>query len=446
MRMTRAIARGGAAATLSGMTLLAGMALLAAGCGSAPGASQTARSVSVSATAPAKAVASSPAAPRTPVIVPSPGDTCKGAGAGTSTVQIATGIVPVPPLAAVQFVSARQGWVAGSGRILATSDGGQTWTRQYSGPASLYQVDFISATRGWAVGPNAVLATTDGGKAWTSLPEPCTPIRSVHFVAPDLGYAVAGGSGVWLDGGVPATTGAGTLLMTTDGGRNWQPVPGAPASAQTVCFSSPSDGFLGTPGRVWRSADGGRHWTVSFTEPRSSAAGAPGDTTVIECAGEGAAWVLFLGDGAAMSHAPYLGYATQDARDWHVLFEERYTESAAVPEVHAPQGPGSYPGPFSAISPGSAAFVGWIPPEGFGTAPLEMVTDGGADGGASGSIGHSMRGAVGGVTQAYGVAFVSATRGWVIGTDQTSPGKQGDCAIEATSDGGHTWTRQYTAG
>lgn len=432
--MMRAIARVGVAATLSGMTLLA------AGCGSAPGAPQAGRPASASTTASAKAAASGPV-PQTPVIVPSPDDTCKGAGTGTSTVQIATGTEAVPPLAAVQFVSARQGWVAGSGRILATSDGGRTWTRQYGGPESLYQVDFISGTHGWAVGPNAVLATADGGKVWTSLPEPCTPVRSVHFVTPDLGYAVAGGSGVRLDGGVPATTGAGTLLMTTDGGRNWQPVPGAPAQAQTVCFSSPSDGFLGTPGRVWRSADGGRHWTVSFTEPRRSstaAAGAPGDTTVLECAGDTAAWALFLGFGAALSHAPYLGYATQDARDWHVLFEEAYTESAAVPGVHAPQGPGTYPGPFSAIGPDSAAFVGWIPPVGFGAAPLEMMTGGGA--------GHSMRGDVGGVTHAYGVAFASATQGWVIGTDQTDPGKRGDYAIEATSDGGRTWTRQYTAG
>jgi photosystem II stability/assembly factor-like uncharacterized protein len=434
MRMTRAIVRGGVAATLSGL------ALLAAGCGPAPGAPRAARPASAS-TASAKAAVSGPAAPRTPAIAPSPDDTCKGAGAGTSTVQIASGSGTVPPLAAVQFVSAQQGWVAGSGRILATSDGGQTWTRQYSGPAGLYQVDFISATRGWAVGPNAVLTTTDGGKVWASLPEPCTPVRSVHFVTPDLGYAVAGGSGVRLDGGVPAATGAGTLLMTTDGGQNWQPVPGAPAAAQTVCFSSPFDGFLGTPGRVWRSTDGGRHWTVSFTEPRSSTAAAsaqPGDTTVIECAGDTAAWALFLGAGAAMGHSPYLGYATQDARDWHVLFEEEYTESASAPGVHAPQGPGTYPGPFSAISPDSAAFVGSIPAEGLGAAPLEMVTGGGA--------GRSMLGDIGGVTQAYGAAFVSATQGWVIGTDQTSPGKQGDYAIEATSDGGHTWTRQYTAG
>jgi hypothetical protein len=74
---------------------------------------------------------------------------------------------------------------------------------------------------------------------------------------------------------------------------------------------------------------------------------------------------------------------------------------------------------------------------GYGAAPLELVTGGGA--------GLSSQGNVGGLTQPLGVAFVSSSQGWVIGTDQTQPGQQGDYVIEATSDGGRTWTRQYQA-
>jgi photosystem II stability/assembly factor-like uncharacterized protein len=355
-------------------------------------------------------------------------------------VQVATGNVPVPPLASVQFVSARRGWVAGANRILATGDGGRTWRTRYSGRAELDQVDFVDAEHGWAVGPNAVLTTSDGGTVWTSLPEPCSPIRSVHFVTPAVGYAVSGGSDVRIDGGVPATINGGQLVMTTDGGRNWRQVSGAPRPAQTECFTSASDGFLAAPGRTWRTTDGGRSWTRSLTEPlrTGNSQRAPGDTAVLECAGATAAWVLFLGYGAAMGHAPYIAYATQNARDWHVLFEEAYTESAIMPEVHAPDGPGSYPGPFSAVSQDTAAFIGWIPSRGLGAAPLEMVTGGGAS--------RAMRGDVGGITEAYGAAFVSADQGWVIGTDQTAAGKRGGYAIEATSDGGRTWTRQYATG
>jgi hypothetical protein len=31
----------------------------------------------------------------------------------------------------------------------------------------------------------------------------------------------------------------------------------------------------------------------------------------------------------------------------------------------------------------------------------------------------------------------------VVGTDQTQPGQRGGYVIQETSDGGHTWTRQY---
>jgi photosystem II stability/assembly factor-like uncharacterized protein len=124
---------------------------------------------------------------------------------------------------------------------------------------------------------------------------------------------VAGGSDVRIDGGVPAPVSGGQLLITTDGGRSWKPISGAPAMGQTVCFSSPVDGFLATPGRIWRSTDGGRHWSLSFAEPAQAgyAQREPGDTAVLECAGHSAAWVLFLGFGAALSHAPYIAFATQ---------------------------------------------------------------------------------------------------------------------------------------
>jgi photosystem II stability/assembly factor-like uncharacterized protein len=409
---------------------LCGVTMLAAGCGSAPSASSVAGGATSSPTPPAGASSSAASASASPsrARTPPPGR-CAGPVP-------AAGTVTIPPLSAIEFVSARQGWAVGAGRILATSDGGHAWLMQYRGEAKLDQVDFVDAEHGWAVGTSDLLATTDGGAVWKALPEPCAIIRSVHFATPSLGYAVAGGSDLRVDAGVPAPVVGGQLLVTSDGGRSWQPVSGAPAMAQTVCFSDPLDGFLGTPGRIWRSTDGGRHWFGSFAEPARPgyARREPGDTAVLECAGNSAAWVLFLGFGAALSHAPYIAFATQDARSWHPLFEETYTESAIMPEVHAPAGPGTYPGPFSAISPDTAAFVGWDPPVGYGAAPLQMVSGGGAD--------RSMRGDVGGTTQAYGLAFTSASDGWVVGTSQAA-GQRASYVIEATTDGGLTWTRQY---
>jgi len=396
-------------AALSGLAVLA--AGLTAGCGTA---------ASGHSTAPARAPASATGSGLSSVC----------AGAGAPGVYSAFTPVPVPALGAVQFVSARQGWTAGAGRVLATSDGGQTWTRQYSGPAELYQVDFVDARHGWAAGTNTLLRTTDGGATWAAAGDPCGAIRSVRFVTPAVGYAVAGGSQVRIDGGVPAPVAGGELLATTDGGQSWSAVPAAPAQAQTACFTSPSSGFLGTPGKIWRTSDAGQAWSLAFSEPAASGA-RPGaaDTTLLECPGGSAVWAMFLGSGAALGHAPYLAYGTQNAGPMRALFEETYIESAIRPQVRAPDGPGSYPGPFSAISPDAAAFVGFDPAEGYGAAPLMMVT-----GGAP----HA-RGNVSGISQAYGASFVSTTQGWVVGKNLQS----GDYAIEATTDAGHTWTDQY---
>jgi hypothetical protein len=189
---------------------------------------------------------------------------------------------------------------------------------------------------------------------------------------------------------------------------------------------------------VWRTTDGGRHWTPSFTEapPAKGVAQPVPDTAVVECAGQSGAWAQFLGWGAAMNHAPYLVFATQDGQHWRAVFEESYMELSVHPEVHAPAGPGSYPGPFSAISPQQAAFVGWSPPLGYGAAPVDLASSGGAT--------LTSAGNVGGVTQPLATAFISPAQGWVVGVDQTQQANTGDYVIVATTDGGHTWHTQYT--
>jgi hypothetical protein len=351
----------------------------------------------------------------------------------------AAGTVKVPPLAAIEFVSARQGWAVGAGRILATSDEGQAWLTQYHGPARLDGVDFVDARHGWAAGMGDLLATTDGGPTWTALPEPCPVIRSVHFVNPSFGSAVAGGSDVRIDGAEPAPVAGGQLVVPTHGGRSWQPVPGAPAGAQTACFSSAADGFLGMPGRIWRSTDGGRRWSLSFAEPAQPgyAWHQPGGTAVVECAGRSAAWVLFLGFGAAPSHAPYIAFATQDARRWHALFEETYTESAIMPEVHAPAGPGSYPGPFSAISPDAAAFR-WLGPV------VRLRCRPAGDGGKPRRPQHA------GQRERHDAGLRRRVHQHHPGLGgrhrPDSSGHHGKPVIEATTNGGLSWTRQYQTG
>lgn len=104
--------------------------------------------------------------------------------------------------------------------------------------ASLLDLSWISTTEGWALavqpcatGSCAVLAhTTDGGAQWQALPDPpaqvqtgsadCSSIACVSelaFASPTVGYLYGP-----------------RLLMTTDGGLNWQPQLGLQVETLTV--------------------------------------------------------------------------------------------------------------------------------------------------------------------------------------------------------------------
>ena len=369
---------------------------------------------------------------------------CAGGGAASSGGAGSSGGTggAAAPLQAIQFVDQDHGWAAGSGLILATSDGGHTWTRQYAGPAAVVQLDFTGTADGWAVGAGALLRTTNGGASWTALSEPrmngrCLSASSVHFVSSVLGYAIAGGTGAGGTAAASTDEAGGQLFRTTDGGASWQPVPGAPAGAQAACFSSGHDGYLGAHGRIWRTTDSGATWSPAFSEPPAAGGRAAGrmagDLPELGCAAHGAAWVLFLGRGAAMMHTPYLAYTTQDGTSWHGVMEESMLESAIRPKLHLPAGPGSEPGPFSVISPGAAAFVGYTPPaNGWGAAPLTVATDGGAVLSSAGDIPA--------INEPLAAAFVTPAKGWVAGENL----KSHTFSIEATTNAGRTWTTQYT--
>jgi photosystem II stability/assembly factor-like uncharacterized protein len=404
--------RGLAATAVPGLVL----ALAACGAGSHP---------------PAGVASHSPAASPARSCRPANGPASSGAAQGQASSK--------PVLTGVQFVSASTGWVVGSDRILHTTDGGRHWDIQYrtSAAAQLTAVDFTDASHGWVVGASTLLATTDGGAHWRPLAEPCQVIDAVHFVSPADGFAVAGGS--LPDHGVPSA--GGILLRTTDGGRTWHRMSG-PADVQTACFSTPEHGWLGAGGSIYGTASGGRTWTLAVRGPGSP--GGPADThaiAAVECAAPGAGWAELTGPGAALSHMPQIGYHTS-GRTWQPIFAEQYTASPGLRRQVRAGSPGVYPGPFSAISPDEAVFVGWCPPcsaatspRMLGPAPMDVALDAGAV--------LVRRGRVSQLSQAAGAAFVTAGDGWVVGIRQAS---RTGAMIMHTADGGRTWQVQYTLG
>jgi photosystem II stability/assembly factor-like uncharacterized protein len=320
----------------------------------------------------------------------------------------------------------RLGWAVGSSGIYATSDGSH-WVLQYRSGEPFGGVDFISATTGWAVGVRQLFGTTDGGAHWTALGQGPKPLRSVHFATSTLGWGIAGGASIAAVHGSLIPAAAGTLVRTTDGGQTWQPM-NSPADPQTVCFSDPMQGWLGTSGGgVYRSLNGGSSWQ-KVLQRANVEPGIP-ETTLVECAGPNALWVLFEGGNAAAGHIPYIAYATVDGQHWQAVLGESMTEGNLMSGL--PAGPDSYPGSFSVVDPQHAVFIGDGPIADRASAVAATASC------CSGSVVSS--GVIHGAQETDGAAFISTTIGWTIVRLDA-----GAFAIEATRDGGWTWTQQLT--
>ena len=143
----------------------------------------------------------------------------------------------------VDFVSATHGYAVGdAGTILATTNGGSTWTAQTSGStAALLSVHFVSATTGWAVGSSGtILKTTNGGTTWTAQTSGTTgTLNTVYFVSPTRGWAAGSST-------------SGNILSTTDGGATWtMQAAGTINSISSLSFSSGGHGVaVGYDGTV----------------------------------------------------------------------------------------------------------------------------------------------------------------------------------------------------
>jgi photosystem II stability/assembly factor-like uncharacterized protein len=146
----------------------------------------------------------------------------------------------------------RTGWAVGDGgRIVKTSDAGNTWAIQTSNTSfNLQSVWFTSATEGWVVGNNAtVLHTLNGGTLWSLVfPGASENLQDVTFATRDTGWAV-GSSGV--------------VLGTFDRGANWSRLHPTASTLHGVSFSGTRDGWaVGDAGVIVGTHDRGLSWYV----------------------------------------------------------------------------------------------------------------------------------------------------------------------------------------
>ena len=241
--------------------------------------------------------------------------------------------VPVSSdLVAVSFPDASNGWAVGhDGVVLRSKDGGKRWTVQpievagLQSPAAenpFLDVWFRDASNGYVVGAfGLVLQTQDGGANWQPLMHATDNAKSLHLYAvrgfgPDV--YIAGEQGLMLKlaqgdtrfralelpykGTLFGLTGhaqsliayglRGTVLRSTDGGRNWLPTPTGLQVGITAGVRQ-DDGrivLVSQAGHVLVSADDGASFKTAPTERTvpAAAVAAPAPGTLVLAGPRGA--------------------------------------------------------------------------------------------------------------------------------------------------------------
>lgn len=202
-------------------------------------------------------------------------------------------------LTAADFPTPRLGWAVGNGGILlATSDGGESWTKQLDGSAiaaieveqakadlasapndeqaqhrlreaeglvqdgpdkPLMDVHFFDDRHGLIVGTYGLaLRTEDGGRSWQSIMGHTDDPQGRHL------YGIeAAPDGVYLAGE------QGSIFKSTDGGHSFHRVANPGKGSFFGLVSAPGGAIVayGLRGAVFRSEDGGTHWArVNVTQ------------------------------------------------------------------------------------------------------------------------------------------------------------------------------------
>jgi photosystem II stability/assembly factor-like uncharacterized protein len=323
------------------------------------------------------------------------------------------------PSGPIQFVDSRTGWAVGpNAEILATVDGGTTWTGQYGGPLKIVGVQFVDDLHGWAVGEGGdLLRTVDGGDTW-ELVQLDEELHTAQFVDASIGWATG-----FIGHGGPSSS----LFMSSDGGMTWATQrPGNVEVVDSVCAASKDLIWAAGHGRdgasLVMSDDGGATWKgTSLGIPQSELG-----TDTLSCSGVDA-WVLGT-DGGAAGHLPYVLFSAKAGPKVTPVLQEAGTRPMGTAKgIVDAQDP--YPGPFVAFDARNALFVGWCPACGNSMA-LYATTDGGkrweraelASQGAS----------------PLGMSFADRDHGWILFQKVGSKGPE--WTVMATSDGGKTWS------
>jgi photosystem II stability/assembly factor-like uncharacterized protein len=151
------------------------------------------------------------------------------------------GELPRNDYEAIFFLDDQNGWVSGSGgRIASTRDGGKTWT-EHTPPvqAQLLEVQFATPQIGWLLPhrghQGGLLATIDGGVTWSSQyagVSDSRPILDMQFLDAQRGFFLASASN------------ATAVFHTANGGKNWRTIGSVQPYSNALSFPKSDEGWV----------------------------------------------------------------------------------------------------------------------------------------------------------------------------------------------------------
>ena len=167
------------------------------------------------------------------------------------------------------------------GGLLESTDGGQTWTDIDVPNPDVHRtvIDHRNPSVLWTTGGAGLLQSEDGGRSWQELFGKENeiggyPDQLVHLPSdPDTLYVSASQTGPrsWVREGSTKGFAGGRIAKSTDGGRSWTVLTGGlpdrlHGNVEAMCLEEANGSvqlFAGmTDGEVWWTGDGGENWSM----------------------------------------------------------------------------------------------------------------------------------------------------------------------------------------
>lgn len=196
-------------------------------------------------------------------------------------------------MAEIKLLAPGVGWALGGGRLSWTENGGVDWRNimpRLTGDERIDGIFFLDRSRGWIAislyEPDSdqlqltLASTTDAGAHWSQV---ASTLRLTDYGL-SQGEALGGGVGafaftdalhgwMYVEFGQSPNTWWSFLLVTSDAGRTWKRITGAPELSGTkMLLRTPNEVWLygmdqDTSTRLYVTRDGARHWHEVAPKP-----------------------------------------------------------------------------------------------------------------------------------------------------------------------------------